>query len=244
MRWNQRKGLYLWWYFCPPKQVYLRRHWKRHSALGKGEAHISLEITHKIMEYVSICSFTVFLGMGAGGFMGFCQAKSPTRLCAICEVLSWFCRIPEEDRRALALISHTDIPAWLACCRRARAQRPCSYLTASHTETWCHWSLRFSSCSQFSGVSASVLISHPQGPVLEKAWGIWVTFAELEAVMRIFRQRGTEAYAFLSHNLHTWSGKGNDWEPRHSEHVSACPQHTHTHTKRPFSLLFLAASPL
>ena len=52
-------------------------------------------------------------------------------------------------------------------------------------------------------VSLSVLISHPQGPVLEKAWGIWVTFAELEAIMRIFRQRGTEAYAFLSHNLHT-----------------------------------------
>ena len=158
MRWNQRKGLYLWWYFCPPKQVYLRRHWKRHSALGKGEAHISLEITHKIMEYVSICSFTVFLGMGAGGFMGFCQAKSPTRLCDICEVLSWFCRIPKEDRRALALISHTDIPAWLACCRGARAQRPCSYLMASHTETRCHWSLRFSSCSQFSGVSASPLL--------------------------------------------------------------------------------------
>ena len=87
-------------------------------------------------------------------------------------------------------------------------------------------------------VSLSALTSHPQGPVLEKAWGIWVTFAELEGVMRIFRQRGTEVHAFLSYNLHTWSGKGNDWEPRHSEHVSDCPQRTHTHTHTHTGTLF------
>ena len=177
----------------------------------------------------------------------FVGPRVPQGLCHLWSaVFSWFCRTPEEDRLALALISHTDTPAWLACCRGARAQRPCRYLKASHAETVLSEPPFQLMLSVLRRVSLSALTSHPQGPVLEKAWGMWVMIAELEGIMRVFRQRGTEAQAFLSHHPHIWSGKGNDWEPCLSEGVSTCPQHTHTHTdtKGPFSLLVLAASPL
>ena len=38
-----------------------------------------------------------------------------------------------------------------------------------------------------------------------------VVFAETECVTRLLKQRSTETRAFLTHHLHTRSGKGNDW---------------------------------